>query len=78
MRTKLILLPNGDRVRNDTILAIRLGDEIPAGEFLHKDGVKPRVIVDFGIRDHANCAIVYFDDNESRDAYAQLLSKQAK
>jgi hypothetical protein len=70
---KMILLPNGDRIRSDSIIAIRKGDgnQCPGDGKLH-----PRVIVDFVTGDHSNSVVLGCPDNETRDGLAHKINRE--
>ena len=79
---KYLRLPNGDTLRSDLVMAVRLGDYVPEGK-PHSDvyrspEYKWRVIVDFGAKDrfgesHSNCLIQEFESKERRDSWARKL-----
>jgi len=72
----MILLPTGDKIRADEIMAIRLGDAQPADEFC-KVPMFPRVIIDFG-QSHVNTIICECKTNDERDALAMALYREWK
>lgn len=72
---KFIILPNGEAVRTDTIIAVRKFDATPARHGFKE--VPPHVSVAYGLKDnntsdvHALCAT-----NEERDALASSIMAQ--
>ena len=70
-------LPNGDLIRSDCIVAVRLVNQsIP---YAGAKPIAPRVIVDYSDQDterfkQINAIIVYADSNERRDKIASKIA----
>jgi len=76
MRPKFLQFPNGERIRSDTITAIRLGDVVPAdGSFAGSNEIPTRVIIDFGIN-HDNYIILNCKTDAERDRLAESIAKK--
>ena len=70
-------LPNGDLIRSDCIVAVRLEDEsIP---YSGAEPIKPRVIIDYSDKNtghsrQINAIIIYTKSNERRDQIASEIA----
>lgn len=73
---KFIEIGNGDLIHSESIKAIRLGEPRPKGEYPFETELKPRIIVDLLIGDHANCIVLEYDTIDQRNKVASDLKDQ--